>query len=485
VSKKQSGRLQPFIDFIEHNAAIPGKRVGMYGFSGTAWVALSVDDDGVLDVAFPGTITIEQPVDVTPDSPVANDYLPVRMTDGTSFIGDVGNPVRIDPTGTTTQPVSFSGGVDISASLSVVDANNSSTTPLGIGGVFTGTGTEVLDYSFITVHVFADENSATDGVTFQFSTDNTNWDDVYSFNLDAATSDTRRFQFPVTARYFRVVYTNGSTGQGAFRLQTLLHPNSSITSIHRVDGLVTDDRSCELIKGINVAKKPNGDYINIEATAGGNLKVAVEEFDTELPAGDNNIGNVDVVTLPTLPAGDNNIGNVDVVTLPSIPAGSNLIGSVDVTPTSPVATDYLPVRISGGANFLGGASTPIRVDPTGTTEQPTAYVDSSATVVKTVTITTGTANQTVISAGASETLHILSMTVTSGDTVLRSMDIFEEGNGATPEVSEWVAANGGGFHATFGDGWELTEGDDLQCTPSAAAGSNSYKICVTYKVVTS
>lgn len=57
-----------------------------------------------------------------------------------------------------------------------------------------------------------------------------------------------------------------------------------------------------------------------------------------LPAGTNNIGDVDVLSLPTLPAGDNNIGNVDIVTmpnvtigtLPALPAGTNNIGDVDV-----------------------------------------------------------------------------------------------------------------------------------------------------------
>jgi len=49
-----------------------------------------------------------------------------------------------------------------------------------------------------------------------------------------------------------------------------------------------------------------------------------------IAAGDNNIGNVDVVTLPSIPAGTNNIGDVDVLTLPSIPAGTNNIGDVDI-----------------------------------------------------------------------------------------------------------------------------------------------------------
>ena len=48
---------------------------------------------------------------------------------------------------------------------------------------------------------------------------------------------------------------------------------------------------------------------------------------TSIAAGDNNIGNVDVVTLPALAAGSNNIGDVDVLT---IAAGDNNIGNVDI-----------------------------------------------------------------------------------------------------------------------------------------------------------
>jgi hypothetical protein len=78
-----------------------------------------------------------------------------------------------------------------------------------------------------------------------------------------------------------------------------------------------------------------------------------------IAAGDNNIGNVDVVTLPELSPGDNNIGNVDVVTLPDVvvasgvltavtaitqalPSGNNNIGDVDIV-TMPNVT------IGGGA----------------------------------------------------------------------------------------------------------------------------------------
>lgn len=65
-----------------------------------------------------------------------------------------------------------------------------------------------------------------------------------------------------------------------------------------------------------------------------------------LPAGTNAIGKltansgVDIgdVDILSIAAGDNNIGNVDVVTLPALAAGTNNIGDVDVL--SSVATDY-------------------------------------------------------------------------------------------------------------------------------------------------
>jgi len=54
------------------------------------------------------------------------------------------------------------------------------------------------------------------------------------------------------------------------------------------------------------------------------------QINAALPAGTNNIGDVDVLSLPALPAGTNNIGDVDVLSLPALPAGTNNIGDVDV-----------------------------------------------------------------------------------------------------------------------------------------------------------
>ena len=78
-----------------------------------------------------------------------------------------------------------------------------------------------------------------------------------------------------------------------------------------------------------IGQTAGGVLIPILVDASGIMSVsaAVSSLPT-LPAGDNNIGNVDIVSLPSLAAGDNNIGNVDIVTLPSLVEGTASIGKV-------------------------------------------------------------------------------------------------------------------------------------------------------------
>ena len=96
--------------------------------------------------------------------------------------------------------------------------------------------------------------------------------------------------------------------------------------------------------------------------ANGNYKPMVVNSDAQqivalgasIPAGDNNIGNVDIassvaLTLNSLPAGDNNIGNVDIVSLPALPAGTNNIGDVDIASCVALTLNALPA----GTNNIG------------------------------------------------------------------------------------------------------------------------------------
>lgn len=109
--------------------------------------------------------------------------------------------------------------VRIDGEPATISTANSTTTPLGGGGVFTGTAEDVSGFSTINVAVFSDQASATGGLSFQFSTDGTNWDHTRAVTISASTG--RIFTLEPGAQFFRIVYTNGGTPQGAFRLETL------------------------------------------------------------------------------------------------------------------------------------------------------------------------------------------------------------------------------------------------------------------------
>jgi hypothetical protein len=111
--------------------------------------------------------------------------------------------------------------------------------------VFTGTGEDVSDYASITVSLIASHASATDGLALQQSHDNTNWDYVDNYTLSAATG--KQYAQQVSARYFRIVYTNGGTNQTSFRLQTIFHKFLVPTSVIRPQDARTNESDVQEI----------------------------------------------------------------------------------------------------------------------------------------------------------------------------------------------------------------------------------------------
>jgi hypothetical protein len=241
-----------------------------------------------------GTLTVDGTVSVTHPAlgggteagaqrvTIANDSTGLLSVDdnNASLTVDapVGTPVNVQiGDGTDTALVSTAGALLIEED-NFISTNNSTTATLGISGNFTGTGDDVSDYASITVQTDSSHDSAASGMTFEFSTDNTNWDDAYAFTYTAA-DGARRFQFPVTAQYFRVNYTNGGTGQTHFRLQTILHSRPVTSSVHRVVDNVDVDRSATLTKTVILAQSGgSGDFIPVAASAGGNFRVDLEEL---------------------------------------------------------------------------------------------------------------------------------------------------------------------------------------------------------------
>ena len=113
----------------------------------------------------------------------------------------------------------------------LVSTNNSSTATLAGDAVFTGIGDDVSRFASVSILYKSDVAAATSGLSIQFSQDNTNWDVQLVGDLGAKTFQVHRLV--PAAKFFRVVYTNGSDAQSLFRLQCIFHPSSSPVLITR------------------------------------------------------------------------------------------------------------------------------------------------------------------------------------------------------------------------------------------------------------
>ena len=190
-----------------------------------------------------------------------------------------------------------------------VDSNNSTTSSLGSGATFTGTATDVSAYNTVSIMLSTDQDSATNGMSFQFSTDGTNWDDSSDFAYDVSVNGTsRRFQFPVTGKYFRVKFTNGAVAQGHLRIQTILHNTNILTSIHPIDGSLSLDRSATLVKSVIAGETTagGGSFVNVKVDPSGSIQTVANQdtHDSLLCNANIQVGDVDVSSGNPVPISD-------------------------------------------------------------------------------------------------------------------------------------------------------------------------------------
>jgi len=265
-----------------------------------------------------------------------------------------------------------------------VDVNNSTTTPLGSGGTFTGAATDMLPYMSGRVNIFTDVDSATDGVKLQFSSDGINWDHVRTATFDTA-DVSMLAPFGRTARYFRLVYTNGGSAQGAFRVQTIMQRDSVDFSRAFINTPPDFSDTALLAQSVIIGETTagGGSFVGVKVNPSGSLTVA-GTADTELPPAA--LLSDDTVN-PTVPA-VGSFGHVwDGATWDRMPGSSadgvlvNLGTNNDVTVTGTVTANQGTAAVATGGWPIAA----------GVTAESTATW-TSATGVNT-TLTVALANQ--------------------------------------------------------------------------------------------
>ena len=358
----------------------------------------------------------------------------------------------------------------------VLSKVNSTTTALNSAGVFTGKAENILYQSSITVLI---KSNVAGTWSAQFSSDGTNWDLKYPYTYVAGDSSTE-YILPVVGNFFRIIYTNGGTIQTFFRLQTIYHkpmiipindnkvdvnvgssalPSGAATSANQTTQIAKEDSLVDVgtatANSLNqIDNSVDGNYLNVNVNLAGvdasvntgnanattqrvvlasdqpTVAVTLSPTDTvtvksivnALPAGTNNIGDVDVLSIAT---GDNNIGNMDIVSLPSgnlgqqlsaaslsvtpatnitdatyigdikfgeaLPAGSAIVGQVGINQTTDGTTNKVQARNATHDNFQTNATLQVGdVDVANGNPVPVSDAGGSLTVDGTVTANAGT-----------------------------------------------------------------------------------------------
>lgn len=191
----------------------------------------------------------------------------------------------------------------------------------------------------------------------------------------------------------------------------------------------------------------------VDDAAGKRVPVKVGEA---LPAGTNNIGDVDVATLPALPAGANNIGDVDVVTVPAplnVVGGGTQAAALRVTVASD-STGVLSVDDNGGSLTVDGpltdtqlraAAVPVSL-PTPVLPEPPVVLNATASGDTTVIAAPG--------AGVNLFINKVSVHNRGAATIVVA---FTDGAAGTVRWRAELAVEGGGSLIDFGPrGWKLT-----------------------------
>lgn len=188
-----------------------------------------------------------------------------------------------------------------------------------------------------------------------------------------------------------------------------------------------------------------------------------------LAAGTNNIGDVDVLSLPALPAGTNaigklaansgvDIGDVDVTSLPTL-ANVTTVATLTALTGGGVAHDAAdsgnPVKVgtkSGTADQAAVANadrSDLRSDTLGHLVTRPYALHENLVSGATSAITTTTSTQVIAAAGAGVRNYITTLLVTNSHADVGTLITITDGSGGAVLFAGYAAPVGGGFALTF------------------------------------
>lgn len=217
----------------------------------------------------------------------------------------------------------------------------------------------------------------------------------------------------------------------------------------------------------------------LQVNATGELKVAQIQA---LPAGTNNIGDVDIASIA---AGDNNIGNVDIVTMPNVTLATN-------TPVGNVAHDAVD---SGAPIKTGGRARTSDITSVANDDRVDAIFDKSGRQIisphclpenivsgSILTAMTGTTSTLLLSApGAGLKNYITQITVSNAHATVGTDLHLQDGNGGTAFYPIPASATYGGATITFNPPLPQPTANTALYIVNVTTGASTKVGCVGFK----
>lgn len=239
-------------------------------------------------------------------------------------------------------PLQVDANGGLYATLSGIQSSgNTSTTPLGSGATYTGTG-ELNQYPDVMISCQTD-NTGT--LYFDFSVDGSNWS-TFPVSGFSVASGVHEFHTALKGgRYFRVRLVNDAGAQSYLRLYTYYGHFSKLPNAPLNQTIGSDSDS--VLTTAVIAADNGSNYVNVGATTNGNLKISVQEISDGLDVGAGNAGtetlrvsvSTDDVNLSAIKTAVETIDNaiagsemqVDVVTQPALAATTDNVGAALMT----------------------------------------------------------------------------------------------------------------------------------------------------------
>lgn len=367
--------------------------------SGKLLLAASAIDIGVVDQGNAGT--------------AAQGWY-TRLTDGSVVLGTSGNPLRIDPTGTTTQPVSMASaplpsGAATEATLAALNAKvvtvDTGNVTVVSSALPTGAATEAtlsaLNAKVVTVDTgnvtVVSSALPTGAATSANQTNGSQQTKVTDGTNSVAVLNTA----PAGTEYGLVVRTIPSGTQPVSGTITVQQPTAAnlnatvvFPSAQPVSGTITADQggTWNITNISGTISLPTG-----AATETTLAKLALAQGSTTSGQFGPLMQGAVTTSAPSYTTGQTSPLSLTLSGALRVDAsGSTQPVSGTVTSnqgTAAALAGAWPVEITDGANVLGTAAHPIRIDPTGTTNQPI-----SGSVTANIGTTNGLALDTTVSA---------------------------------------------------------------------------------------